>query len=71
MIFVHDYYAQPIYYTDVSKWCESITDWSIPLTEPSLCFLECVQPHLTTLETRGGFIDPASDVVAGDNTSKA
>jgi len=28
---VHNYYAQPIYYSDVSKWCESITDWSIPL----------------------------------------
>ena len=30
-IFVHSYYGQPIYFTDVSKWCESLTDWSIPL----------------------------------------
>ena len=30
-IFVQNYYTQPIYYTDVSKWCESLTDWSIPL----------------------------------------
>ena len=30
-IFVHKYYAQSIYYTDVSKCCESLTDWSIPL----------------------------------------
>ena len=26
---MHSYYAQPIYYTDVSKWCGSLTDWSI------------------------------------------
>ena len=31
-IFVHNYYAQPLYYTRVSKWCESLTDWSNPLT---------------------------------------
>ena len=30
-IFVHNYYVQPIYYTDVSKCFESLTDWSIPL----------------------------------------
>ena len=30
-MFVHNYYAQPIYSTDVSKWCESLIDWSIPL----------------------------------------
>ena len=29
MIFVHNYYAQPIYYTYVSKCCEPLTDWSI------------------------------------------
>ena len=34
--FVHNYYAQPIYYTDVSKWCESLTDWSIPLRRGGL-----------------------------------
>ena len=28
---MHNYYAQPIYYTDVSKWRESLTDWCIPL----------------------------------------
>ena len=28
---MHNYYAQPIFYTDVTKWCESLTDWSIPL----------------------------------------
>ena len=31
MIFMHNYYAQPLYYTHVSKLCESLTDWSIPL----------------------------------------
>ena len=31
-IFVHNYYAQPIYNTTVSKCCESLTDWSIRLT---------------------------------------
>ena len=31
-IFVHNYYAQPIYYTDISKCYESLTDWSIPLS---------------------------------------
>ena len=31
MIFMHNYYAQPIYYTDVSKLCEYLTDLSIPL----------------------------------------
>ena len=30
-IFVHNYYAQPIYYTDVSKCCESLINWGIPL----------------------------------------
>ena len=30
---MHNYYAQPVYYTDVSKLCESLTDWSIPLRE--------------------------------------
>ena len=30
-IFVHNYYAQPIHYTDASKRCESLTDWSNPL----------------------------------------
>ena len=29
---MHNYYAQPIYYTDVSKCYGSLTDWSIPLT---------------------------------------
>ena len=29
---MHNYYAQPIYYTYVIKCCESLTDWSIPLT---------------------------------------
>ena len=29
---MHNYYAQPIYYTDISKWCESLTDWGIPLS---------------------------------------
>jgi len=28
---VHNYYAQPIYYTYVTKCHESLTDWSIPL----------------------------------------
>ena len=28
---MHKYYAQPIYYAGVSKCCESLTDWSIPL----------------------------------------
>ena len=28
-IFVHNYYARPIYYTNVSKCCQSLTDWSI------------------------------------------
>ena len=32
---MHDYYAQPIYYTYVGKWCESLTDWSIPLSVAS------------------------------------
>ena len=27
----HNYYTQPIYYTNVSKCFESLTDWSIPL----------------------------------------
>ena len=31
-ILVHKYNAQPIYYTDVSKCCEYLTNWSIPLT---------------------------------------
>ena len=31
-IFVHNYYAQLIYYTDFSKCCESLTDWTIPLS---------------------------------------
>ena len=30
---MHNYYAQPICYTYVSKWCESLTDWSIPLSK--------------------------------------
>ena len=30
-ICLHNYYTQPIY-TDVSKCCESLTDWSIPLS---------------------------------------
>ena len=30
-MYVHNYYAQPIYYTDVSKCCESLTNWGIPL----------------------------------------
>ena len=44
---MHNYYAQPIYYTDVSKLCESLTDWSIPLTGFDLtvfCYYE--QPRL-------------------------
>ena len=42
-IFVHNYYVQPIYYTYVSKCCESLTDWSIPLSESSNCdhLVEC------------------------------
>ena len=32
---MHNYYVQPRYYTDVSKCCESLTDWSIPLTTAS------------------------------------
>ena len=32
-IFVHNYYAQPIYYTDVSKLSKSLSDWSIPLRD--------------------------------------
>ena len=32
---MHNYYAQLIYYTDVNKCCESLTDWSIPLTSAS------------------------------------
>jgi len=28
---VHNYYAQPIYYTHVSKYYEPLTDWSITL----------------------------------------
>ena len=31
-IFVHNYSAQPICCTYVSKYCESLTDWSIPLS---------------------------------------
>ena len=31
MIFVHNYYAQPIYYTYVNKCCEYLTDWVILL----------------------------------------
>ena len=31
--FVHNYNAQPIYSTGVSKWCEPLTDWSIPLRD--------------------------------------
>ena len=31
MIFVHSYYAQPIYYAYVSLYCESLADWGIPL----------------------------------------
>ena len=38
-IFLHNYYAQPIYYTDISKCCESLTDWRIPLRVPSLLTL--------------------------------
>ena len=30
-IFFHNYYAHPICYTYMSKYCESLTDWSIPL----------------------------------------
>ena len=35
---MHNYYAQPIYYTYVSKCCESLTDWSIPSIE--LCLFQ-------------------------------
>ena len=33
---MHNYYAQPIYFTEGSKWCESLTGWSIPLKEKDL-----------------------------------
>ena len=36
---MHNYYAQPIYYTGVSQLCESLTDWSIPLKR--LCMVVC------------------------------
>ena len=38
-IFVHNYYAQPIYYIDASKWSESLTDWSIPLSVRSKAWI--------------------------------
>ena len=31
LVFVYDYYVQPMYYTYLSWYCESLTDWSIPL----------------------------------------
>ena len=31
IISAHNYYAQPIYYTYVSKCCESLIDWGILL----------------------------------------
>ena len=40
-IFVHNYYAKPIYYTAVSKWCESLADWSIPLNNPVVTLHTC------------------------------
>ena len=70
-IFVHNYYAQPIYYTDVSKCCESLTDWSIPLIQRYLLYSEIDvqsytvgrmtvdrQGHLTYSHTR----DPDWDI---------
>ena len=30
---MHNYYSQPIYYRDVSKCCESLTNWGILLNE--------------------------------------
>ena len=55
---MHDYYAQPIYYTDVSKWCESLVDWSIPLSKSrwNLSLLRSVRPmqfcrHITFISS--------------------
>ena len=33
--FVHKYYAQPIYYTDVSKRCESLTEYPFKVRVPA------------------------------------
>ena len=42
MIFVHNYYAQPIYYsyTYVSKYCEPLTDSCRRLIETGGTFVE-------------------------------
>ena len=39
-MFVHNCYAQPIYDTNVSAWCESLTDWSIPLSNQQTIGIE-------------------------------
>ena len=54
-IFVHNYYSQPMYYTDVSKCCECLTDWkpdckseavsSLYLQQLSRCGSACWVSH--------------------------
>ena len=41
---MHNYYAQPIYYTDVSKLCECLTDSSIPLSKRLNIFFHIYAP---------------------------
>ena len=55
-IFGHNYYAQPIYYTDVSKCCESVTNWCIPLTFRSFLCRQCLGVHLVTCHGTGARI---------------
>ena len=51
-IFVHKYYAQPIYYTDVSKCCESLTDCpEYPLTLYSTITTVTTEPLDSNIST--------------------
>ena len=59
---MHNCYAQTIYYTDVSKCCESLTDWGIPLKN-IICFSQLFPTlRLVKLRQRG---DAIFDLVLG------
>ena len=69
-IFVHNYYAHPIYYAYINKYCEFLTDWSIPLTDqPMKSSMRTFRSgHSLVMWYNGGWFQPYADRVILDSS---